>query len=339
MGIDLGKIMVTPRGDYQDYVEYDRLDLVAYQGSSYIALKPVEGITPSDDGEYWQLHGSGAYQCAKEAGYEGTEEEFRAAQAGMAGHMKEKNPHGTTASDVGAVPSSKLETNFVKITHEKITTDGDERVVSCYYLTDTLYWRIDVQRTGAQYRLIDNGEVIVNYTAKPSSDYLPLTGGTLSGTTLNFYNGLGNIYTGSASMMMQTLNEVNGTAKRKFVIANSAYTPDIKNAVMLADQFADGTEKYYYLFGEHNKPTATYTGNSTSGTRQIVHNGIGYFAVVQSDKGTVFATPLGGLLIQKTGSVSWLTNANLIYKNGVLTINTTDNLLNASGTTYTLYCI
>ena len=79
MSVDLGKIMVVPRGTYSESVTYERLDLVECEGSSYIAKKTVKGVKPSNDGVYWQLHGAAgktAYQYAKDGGYPGTEEEF-----------------------------------------------------------------------------------------------------------------------------------------------------------------------------------------------------------------------------------------------------------------------
>lgn len=54
--LDLGKIMVTPKGPYSAQATYEILDLVEYEGKSYIALKTVTGIAPTDDGENWRIH-------------------------------------------------------------------------------------------------------------------------------------------------------------------------------------------------------------------------------------------------------------------------------------------
>lgn len=56
---DLGKVMVTPKGTYSASATYEILDLVAHNGSSYIALKAVKGVTPANDGVNWQIHGQG----------------------------------------------------------------------------------------------------------------------------------------------------------------------------------------------------------------------------------------------------------------------------------------
>ena len=56
----LGKVTCVPRGDYSASATYEVLDIVGYQGGSYMALKTVTGIAPSNDGVNWmQLSGPG----------------------------------------------------------------------------------------------------------------------------------------------------------------------------------------------------------------------------------------------------------------------------------------
>lgn len=62
---DLGKVMVTPKGDYSPEATYERLDLVTHHGSGYIALQDVTGIEPSDDGINWQLHAKGCKDASE----------------------------------------------------------------------------------------------------------------------------------------------------------------------------------------------------------------------------------------------------------------------------------
>ena len=49
---NLGKVTVTPQGQYNASTEYERLDVVSYGGSSWMALQSVTGVTPSA-GQYW----------------------------------------------------------------------------------------------------------------------------------------------------------------------------------------------------------------------------------------------------------------------------------------------
>ena len=56
----LGKVSVTPRGDYNAGTTYYALDIAGYQGGSYLAMKEVTGVTPNNDQVNWmQLSGPG----------------------------------------------------------------------------------------------------------------------------------------------------------------------------------------------------------------------------------------------------------------------------------------
>ena len=56
----LGKVSVVPRGDYNASTTYYALDIVGYNGGSYLAMQQVTGVTPSNDGVNWmQLSGPG----------------------------------------------------------------------------------------------------------------------------------------------------------------------------------------------------------------------------------------------------------------------------------------
>ena len=54
----LGPVGLNPLGNYNSQTEYEKLDVVLYQGSSYVALKPAQGIVPTN-AEYWQKLVSG----------------------------------------------------------------------------------------------------------------------------------------------------------------------------------------------------------------------------------------------------------------------------------------
>lgn len=51
----LGKIVFLPRGEFDLYETYNRLDVVSYQGSSFVCVKDhISGYTPVD-GDTWKL--------------------------------------------------------------------------------------------------------------------------------------------------------------------------------------------------------------------------------------------------------------------------------------------
>ena len=50
-----GRILIMPKGDYNAETEYEMLDLVKYNGTSWLAKKASTGIEPSNENaEYWQ---------------------------------------------------------------------------------------------------------------------------------------------------------------------------------------------------------------------------------------------------------------------------------------------
>lgn len=64
--VDIGKVMVTPKGDWDSAVSYEKLDLVFYEGSSYAAKEANVGVIPTADDSIWMLAaqaGSDAKVC------------------------------------------------------------------------------------------------------------------------------------------------------------------------------------------------------------------------------------------------------------------------------------
>lgn len=55
----IGRIVPTPRGTWTNSIVYKKLDIVYYQGVSYIAKKEVPANTLVTNTEYWQVITSG----------------------------------------------------------------------------------------------------------------------------------------------------------------------------------------------------------------------------------------------------------------------------------------
>lgn len=50
-----GRILIMPKGTWNAETEYEMLDLVYYNGTSWLGKKTSVGIEPSDaNAEYWQ---------------------------------------------------------------------------------------------------------------------------------------------------------------------------------------------------------------------------------------------------------------------------------------------
>lgn len=94
----LGKVSVVPRGDYSSDTTYYALDIVGYDGGSYLAMQDVTGITPSNDQTNWmQLSGPGLPGDKGEQGDPGTPAGFGGATA--------------TIDDTSGTPSVDVETS------------------------------------------------------------------------------------------------------------------------------------------------------------------------------------------------------------------------------------
>ena len=55
--IDLGRILPVFKGKYNELTQYEKLDIVYYKGSSYVANSNMKGIAPDStaSGNTWQL--------------------------------------------------------------------------------------------------------------------------------------------------------------------------------------------------------------------------------------------------------------------------------------------
>lgn len=59
----LGKVAVTPKGEYSAATAYEPLDIVSYHGESYMALTDVIGIPPANSTKYMRLAARGVSGC------------------------------------------------------------------------------------------------------------------------------------------------------------------------------------------------------------------------------------------------------------------------------------
>lgn len=51
----LGKVAVTPKGEWNSTTAYEKLDVVSYNGSSYLSVRTVPAATPLSNTNYWLL--------------------------------------------------------------------------------------------------------------------------------------------------------------------------------------------------------------------------------------------------------------------------------------------
>ncbi|MCD7977737.1 MAG: hypothetical protein LUG51_11480 [Tannerellaceae bacterium] len=53
--LNLGKVVFIPKGEYNENIQYEKLDLITYQGTGYIVLSPFQGIEPSKENKHVML--------------------------------------------------------------------------------------------------------------------------------------------------------------------------------------------------------------------------------------------------------------------------------------------
>lgn len=88
---NLGRVSVVPKGEYDPAVQYQRLDLLQYNGAGYLALRTVQGVTPVNGDDYMLLADQGADGVSGPAGPAGP----GVPTGGAAGQVLAKN---TTAN-------------------------------------------------------------------------------------------------------------------------------------------------------------------------------------------------------------------------------------------------
>ena len=218
---DLGKWMITNGGNYNPESTYEQLTMVMYDNSTYITLKTVTGVTPSNDGVNYILMAQGfdatalsAVTATDTSGLLGDSGETVSAQSlvdcladAVATKLLKKTDIATVQSgSTTTVPASAL----LKTTDDKIgaTSDlpGDAKNVvdAIVSLNSDLNNRNDVTDLLAEADVGINSKRIVNCGAN----------------TLNtpFKAGLTNAAQGTAYINMA--NENYGTV---IYVANSGY--------------------------------------------------------------------------------------------------------------------
>lgn len=119
---------------------------------------------------------------------------------------------------------------------------------------------------------------------------------------------------------------------------NIAAKVDIIAEYLLAAAFLDCNdyERYYSIYGKHNKPTVTYIGNGSDERRFVNVGGIGKLVYIESSESGVFAlvTKMGAI-IKKGSSLDWSDGASWYEPTGTIEFNAVHDAFNKSGVAYT----
>ena len=91
----LGPVSLAPRGEYDPAAQYTYLDLVRYNGSGYLVLRSIQGVTPVDGADYMLITERGGIGATGETGPQG--------EQGIQGVQGEKGETGNPGSSIAGI--------------------------------------------------------------------------------------------------------------------------------------------------------------------------------------------------------------------------------------------
>nr|DAU79428.1 MAG TPA: hypothetical protein [Caudoviricetes sp.] len=144
----LGRIGYNDRGVYTKNSDYVRGDVVYHEGSSYVALTTVTGVTPADDNTNWKYlaRGFGATELSE---IDATD------TSGFAGDAGKKVKGQTLIDKIAEYVMSKV-----------VATDAFQTYLQKFLVDNCVTERSDLSLSAAQ------GKVLMDYYTKLYSDYI-----------------------------------------------------------------------------------------------------------------------------------------------------------------------
>ena len=133
--VNLGRIMPKYTGDYSTNVNYNTLDIVFYEGSSYIATQPSLRQTPAIDSEYWGLiSGKGDKGDTGSTGATGPQ--GPKGDTGDTGPKGDTGPQGPKGDKGDTGPTGAAGKDGVVDYSKTINTTGDQSATGTKSFTD-----------------------------------------------------------------------------------------------------------------------------------------------------------------------------------------------------------
>ena len=204
------------------------------------------------------------------------------------------------------------------------TTDREDTVINC--------------ETGAVYTMH-----YYDGTWHSGKDlFLPLDGSVPMSGSLGVANNLGGFYADINGVLVNQYETRGDFHNRRGVWVHSKSHTDLTHALQFFT-IENSADKLYNIFGEHNKPTGTYTGNGSATSRTIdVGTGLGTVLFIDTAGARfVLASTNGAVAFSSTlKSVQYFSSSEVKYdySTGTLTIATTNDCLNYNGWGYH-YCL
>ena len=175
----------------------------------------------------------------------------------------------------------------------------------------------------------------------PLDGSVPMSGNLLIGDNVNYIKRknktsipinlcCGTSYNDNPSINLYPTDYVDTPVAGAFVLRSGANAHKLKG---MPDGNLLWDEKK--LFGEHNKPSGSYTGNGSATSRTIDIGGIGYVLRIINHTYITFVWGRGGFTINSAdGTITKYSESELAFKDGVLTLATTNGKVNYNGSIY-----
>jgi hypothetical protein len=337
-----GKVAITPGGEWSVDVAYDKLVVVTFGNNVYLSIKPSTGIEPTNE-EHWMLLIENVTQEQYDAIINGTTAVGNANKLG-----------GKGASEYA------LDTYALKNRTKSIASPPTEVVCSIVDFTDNItiddvtfprYSKgifisnggdgvlIGIDSDGKLRTAFRNGQTWQNprtfSTAADLANYLPKSGGTLSGT-LNTNSGWNGLIGDSAHVQVRARSAQNDDKNyRSLRILNSTFESNTENALEFYE-LINGVGSSRKILHTGNKPSGAYTGNGSATARTVKVGGIGRCLMVRRVGSEDFAIVTESGYIGRKGGVV-VTGADAYWTNdggGNLYMATTSEIFNASGASH-----
>lgn len=173
--------------------------------------------------------------------------------------------------------------------------------------------------------------------------FLPLTGGILSGDltttgTLFAANKKTALYASTKAAALRVKDSPDSDLKGRELAVYDTNT-DVANSLKLwsFDHTSGGSgSNGYVIYGTHNKPSGSYTGNGSATSRTIETGGLGKFLMVYAGATFIIVWAYGAIQFHSSNkAMNYFGQSELKFVDGTLTIATSNSYANGNGATYT----
>lgn len=266
-------IGMSPCGEWDSGKSYQPYDLVSHQEWFWYCTESNSGNEPSDDSTVWTKFKITYPSSVKRYSYSLTANVDN--QTRFAVPMETFDYKRDVVFVQSGITSLFQGQDFEVVSDGILLTEGVPlgRTIGIYVLKNVEDTTIEPETvTGA---LIEDGSIPLKKLAEevPRMDEFEAhigdvnnphgvtaaqigavakTGDTMTGNTLNWYNGYGGIWCGEGIINITARNVPNDTSNNRHFNVFSSENRELKDAFSFADTI-NNTRKYYLAFGEHNK--------------------------------------------------------------------------------------